>query len=325
MTDRHKFDPELECDVYRTQERGYWETGKSLSVRCLEHGYPTPLARWHYHEELELHLIVAGRGQAFVGDYIGPFEPGHLVLVGPNLPHNWISTDVPAEGYPLRDMVLQFSDEPIRHAAKSLKELEDCITLLDRARNGIEFFGISDMARKRYERIRASSGCQRLSHFVEYLSELAACNDYRLLSTARLQSQHDDVSMSKISGIVNYLTENLESDISMAEVCAGLGMTESAFSRFFRRGTGNTFTDFVNRLRINKACLLLMDTDRYITSVCFDVGFNNIANFNRRFLQLKGMTPREFRRQASKRFGRSSPAGMGATMNEHPVPVSQPR
>jgi AraC-like DNA-binding protein len=165
---------------------------------------------------------------------------------------------------------------------------------------------MGDVARERYERIRRSSGCRRLSHFIEYLSELAKCNDYRLLSTAQLQSQKDDMSMSKISGIVTYLTENLESDISMAQVCAGLGMTESQFSRFFRRGTGNTFTDFVNRLRIHKACLLLMDTDRHITRVCFDVGFNNIANFNRRFLQFKGMTPREFRRQASKRFGRSA-------------------
>ena len=62
-------------------------------------------------------------------------------------------------------------------------------------------------------------------------------------------------------------------------------------------------TDFVNRLRINKACQLLMETDRYITNVCYDVGFNNVANFNRRFLQIKGMTPKEFRRQAEARFG----------------------
>ena len=80
-------------------------------------------------------------------------------------------------------------------------------------------------------------------------------------------------------------------------------MTESSFSRFFSRATGNSFTDFVNRLRINRACQLLMETDRYITNVCYDVGFNNVANFNRRFLQLKGMTPKEFRHQSEARFG----------------------
>ena len=80
-------------------------------------------------------------------------------------------------------------------------------------------------------------------------------------------------------------------------------MTESSFSRFFSRATGNSFTDFVNRLRINRACQLLMETDRYITNVCYDVGFNNVANFNRRFLQIKRLAPKELRRQAEARFG----------------------
>ena len=92
----------------------------------------------------------------------------------------------------------------------------------------------------------------------------------------------------------------------MSEVCARFGMTESKFSRYFRRVTGNTYTDFVNRLRINKACQLLMETDRYVTNVCYDVGFNNLANFNRRFLQIKGMTPKEFRRQSDGRFGQGA-------------------
>ena len=64
------------------------------SIRYLEHGWPTNLCRWHAHEEYELHFIVATRGKAFVGDYIGDFGPGALFLTGPNLPHNWITDDV---------------------------------------------------------------------------------------------------------------------------------------------------------------------------------------------------------------------------------------
>ena len=83
-------------------------------------------------------------------------------------------------------------------------------------------------------------------------------------------------------------------------------MTESRFSRFFRRATGNTFTDFVNLVRVNRACQLLMETERYITHIAYDVGFNNMANFNRRFLDINGMTPSEFRKQGAGRFGKTS-------------------
>jgi AraC-like DNA-binding protein len=61
----------------------------------------------------------------------------------------------------------------------------------------------------------------------------------------------------------------------------------------------------VNRVRINRACQLLMSSDRYITNICYDVGFNTVANFNRRFQEIKGVTPSEFRKQAENRFGGS--------------------
>ena len=295
--------PELEHDVGRTPNLGYEPPGTYGFVRFLEHGFPNPLVRWHYHEEYELHLIVATRGKVFVGDYIGQFEPGHLVLTGPRLPHNWISTEVPEGGVALRDMVLQFADAPLRQAAAQIPELAEALPLLERARYGIEFFGLSERMRERITRVKHLHGLQRFAAFTELLGELAGSNDYRQLSTVQLQSFDDDAALARISGIVDFLTEHYSENFSMADLCARLDMTESSFSRYFRRATGNSYTDFVNRLRINKACQLLMETDRYITNVCYDVGFNNVANFNRRFLQIKGMTPKEFRRQSEARFG----------------------
>ena len=299
--------PELESDAGRSPTLGYEPEGRFGWLRCLEHGVPNPLVRWHYHEEYELHLIVATRGKVFVGDYIGEFEPGHLVLTGPRLPHNWISSDVPPEGVALRDRVLQFADAPLRQAATTIPELNEVLPLLERARHGVEFFGLSDRAGRHFARIRQLSGLSRFAEFAEFLAGLARCTDYRLLSTVQLQSRDDEAALARISGIVDYLSAHYHEDFSMSALCERVGMTESSFSRSFRRATGNTFTDFVNRLRINKACQLLMETDRYITNVCYDVGFNNVANFNRRFLQIKGMTPKAFRKQAQQRFGASSP------------------
>jgi AraC-like DNA-binding protein len=295
--------PELELEASRIPSLGYEAQEDAGLVRCLDHGFPTPLARWHYHDEYELHLIVATSGKAFVGDWIGQFQPGHLVLTGPRLPHNWISLDVPEGGVQLRDRVIQFHHTPIAKACTSVPELAEVLPLLERARNGIEFFGLSDCARVYFERIKNSRGLERFGVFCQFLGDLARCTDYQLLSSARLQSCDDDVSLEQINSIVNQLTESISRAPSLSEFAEQFRMSESRFSRFFRRATGNNFIDFVNRVRISRACLLLMESNRYITHICYDVGFNNVANFNRRFLEIKGMTPSEFRRQASSRFG----------------------
>lgn len=294
---------QLEHEHMRDVTQGFEPKGSYGFIRYLEHGFPNSLVRWHYHEEYELHLILETSGKVFVGDYIGQFSPGHLVLTGPRVPHNWVSIDTPAQGVALRDMVIQFAHAPLEMLGSAIPELRGLFPLLNRSLHGIEFFGLSERARQHFMRIRDSSGLPRFVEFLGFLSELAQSSDYQLLSTVQLQSFDDDATLARISSAIGYIVQHYNSQFSMAELSHQLGMSESKFSRFFRSATGNSFTEFVNRLRINKACQLLTETNLYITNVCYDVGFNNVANFNRRFLELKGMTPKEFRHQAHGRFG----------------------
>jgi len=298
--------PELEADFNRNPSLGYEPTTQVGFIRCLDHGYPTPLARWHCHEEYELHLITATSGKAFVGDWIGPFEPGHMVLCGPKLPHNWISQDLPEEGVPKRDLVIQFRHAPIEKACQSIPELIEVLPLLERARHGIEFFGFAHTGETYWHKVKNSRGLHRLTAFLEFMTVLTRWSDYRLLSSVQLQGGDNDVELEQINAILSRITEDVAQSLTAADVAKELGMSESRFSRFFRRATGNTYTDFVNHVRINRACQLLMGSERYITNICYEVGFNNVANFNRRFLEIKGVTPSEFRKQAESRFGGSS-------------------
>ena len=294
--------PELEREFARSPDLGYEAPDATGFVRCLSHGFPTPLARWHYHDEYELHLITDTSGKVFVGDWIGPFQPGHLVLTGPRLPHNWLSLDTPDGGVPLRDLVIQFDHEPLMQSTALIPELADLGPLLERARHGIEFFGMGERTEQHWYQIKKTTGLRRLTAFFDLMCDLVACTDYRLLSSVQLQSDDDDASIDQIHGLVSRITDNLSDHHSAAAIAAELGMSESRFSRFFRKATGNTFTDFVNRVRISRACQLLMDTDQQISLICYEVGFNNVANFNRRFLESKGMTPSEFRKQSLTRF-----------------------
>ncbi|MDO8319775.1 AraC family transcriptional regulator [Rhodoferax sp.] len=295
--------PELEHDYVRSPDLGYESPSESGFIRCLAHGFPTPLARWHHHDEYELHLITATSGKVFVGDWIGHFQPGQVVLTGPRLPHNWVSTDVPAGGVAERDLVIQFLHAPIETGSAHIPELREVLPLLERAKHGIEFFGIYPQALAHWQRVKTHKGLARFGAFCDFLSALAQCTDYRLLSNTQMQSEDNDAQLDQINAILSRISENLAEPASAADLARELGMSESGFSRFFRRATGNTFTDFVNHVRVSRACQLLMESDLLITHIGYQVGFNNIANFNRRFLDIKGMTPSDYRRQAASRFG----------------------
>lgn len=288
--------PLLEHELLRDPSLGFEPAGVSV-VRCLEHGSPWPLERWHYHDEYELQLITETQGRAFVGDHIGHYDPNHLVLVGPRLPHNWISADVEARTIPVRNLVIQFLDEPLRQGMAIFPELADLTALLERARYGIQFFGISDAVRARFYLIKENKGLARFSEFTRLLLDLARCEDYQLLSTTPMECSEDLSSLARINTVLDHLHKTYAEDLPMADFCALIGMSESGFSRFFRRATGNTFTDYLTLLRISKACQLLQHTEQYVNSVCYEVGFRNVAYFNRRFLELKGTTPSEYRRR----------------------------
>ncbi len=272
------------------------------SVHYLQHGFPCPLVRWHYHDDYELHLIVAGTGKVFVGDHVGQFAPGHLVLTGPRLPHNWISQTDPGEEIPLRDLVIQFRKDLIPKMAAVAPELSALLSLLERARHGIEFRDVDlAWARQAFESVRDTEGPERIARLLELLSSLANESGYALLSTLAIRSRADKASQDKIERVTQHISEHFAQDISLGDMAELVGMNDSSFSRFFAKATGNSFNRFVNRVRISKACELLVETDTPITTICYETGFNNIANFNRRFRELKESTPREYRRQSRLR------------------------
>jgi len=75
-------------------------------------------------------------------------------------------------------------------------------------------------------------------------------------------------------------------------------MTEITFSRNFLAVTGHSFVEFLNRIRVGQACSMLYASDEQITAIAQEAGFKNLANFNRHFLKVKGMTPSEYRETA---------------------------
>ncbi|MDB4037842.1 AraC family transcriptional regulator [Candidatus Thioglobus sp.] len=274
---------------------------KVETIRYLEHGWPTALCRWHAHEEYELHLVVKTSGKVFVGDYVGQFSPGSLFLTGPNLPHNWVTEESSGDVVPLRDMLINFNHNTLKKAFEAFPELAELDRLLESSRSGIEFKNYdSELAKKNLELIRDSQGMQKLMHFLNFLMELNEWPEKVTLSLTKLNPNLSSSSQHRINEVVNYVIDNYKNNISLVEAAKIVNMSESAFSRYFMKTTGNRFSEFVSRIRLGRACVMLYETDKNISTIAFASGYNNLANFNRQFVKLKGITPREYRKTAYK-------------------------
>lgn len=274
----------------------------SQSVRYLEHGWPTELCRWHAHEVYELHLITSTRGKAFVGEHIGPFEPGALYLVGPNLPHNWVTDEVGAyEPVALRDMLVQFSQESIDRMQAAFPEFREVDDLLKRSYGGIEFIDFDrTVTQTHLAAIRDSDGAERILRFLSFLLAVNAHPHQRRLSERAEAFPNIKAGRSGIADVVDHITTHFAEDITVEEAAEMAHMSPTSFSRNFHKFTGSRFVEFVTKVRIGQACSMLQATDEKIATICHEVGFRNLANFNRHFLKVKDMTPSAYRDQMRK-------------------------
>ncbi len=274
------------------------------SIRYLEHGWPTDLCRWHAHEEYELHLVVETRGKAFVGDYIGDFKAGDLFMTGPNLPHNWITDQVWSEPVEIRDMLIQFSHESVEKLAEGFPEFSQVLQLLQLAQSGIYFEEFNPtFARGHMESIRDNTGAERILAFVRFLVRLNEHAEKKTLSIAKLIQAEGGGKQARIAHVVDHINKNFSEALSVTQAAEMANMTEITFSRNFHSVTGHSFVEFLNRIRIGQACGMLYASDNQITSIAQESGYKNLANFNRHFLKVRGMTPSEYREIARKDLG----------------------
>lgn len=271
------------------------------SFRWFMHDYPISFAKWHYHPEYELHLTRTTHGTMMVGDYLGDFAPGCLVLTGPNLPHNWVSNIAPGEVVCNRDMLIQFTADWADKVAGFCPELSAIQSLFVDAAYGVEFSGATTLAAQRtLSEIGLARGADRILLFLRLMETLSRNPAHRRrLSRLAPDAAPADLP-AELDAAMRFMMEHYAEDIDLAEVAQHCGLAPQAFSRLFKRQTGHTFARYLVLTRIYAACTLLTQSHRPVTDICFEVGFNNIANFNRQFFKVCGRTPSVYRRSAQK-------------------------
>lgn len=273
--------------------------GHSRSFAVLDFRLPRFHCPFHYHPELELTLIAESTGHRYVGDHIGRFAPGDLVLMGPNLPHMYIN-DAAFKGK-ARSICIQFLPDCFGANFFQLGEMKNVRHLLERSRVGISFHGRTrDKASKAMEDMSGTEGFPRLAAVLQILEVLACSREFRTLASPAYSPSLALYQGERINRVCELVSKKFREGITQSEAARAARMSPPSFSRFFRRATNRTFRAFLNEVRVGHASHLLLESDRTVAEVCYDSGFGNLSNFNRQFLKLRKVSPRAWRQKATR-------------------------
>jgi AraC-like DNA-binding protein len=261
---------------------------------------------WHVHPEYELILVLQGHGYRIVGDNIARLSPGDLVLVGPGLPHIW-QDEPPSGGRAwVHCLLVQFEDKFLGDGLLKLSAMEPIRRLLHQAKRGLHIVGKTHATVTALMNHMADlGGMERVLQFLQILVVLAGSEECEPIASPGFAADTSLYDQERMDRVFQFLNSQFREAVRLAEAARIVHLSEGAFSRFFRAHTGKTFPEFVNELRIGRACNLLMEDNLNITQVAYECGFTNLSNFNRQFLRLKGISPREFRLQFQQRLHQS--------------------
>lgn len=250
----------------------------------------------HSHKNFELNFIASGSGRRIVGDNISGFERGDLVLLGPDLPHCWEVIDTEIINNPTC-IVTHFSEDIAASDFFKMPELEKVMELLKQSKRGLRFRMEDDGEISQIlEKMTRLEGLEYYIELLKVFNLLLQVEDREKLSNPISYSAVFSKNLEKINKVYEYVFQNVRDGVRLEEASALLNMAPSSFCRFFKKKTDLTFMEYVKRVRVGIAAKLLAETDKQITHICYESGYNNLANFNYYFKNIMGVTPSNYRK-----------------------------
>lgn len=253
---------------------------------------------WHFHPEFELVLNIKSNGTRIIGDSVELFDVYDLVLIGKNIPHCW--------NYYKHDNVLpdkhgimvHFNSDSLGESLIAQPELICLKQLLLDSERGI-VFSIDDAKKAEMPLIQMTKnkGIDKLIDFFNVIKILCTSEKRSYLCSEKYKFAFDERGNKKMTVVYTYIRENYFKQITLQQISKIVRMSPVAFSRFFKKNCGAGFVEYLNRVRTNKACYLLRETEFQVHDIAVECGFASISNFNKQFRKTEGISPRDYRAQ----------------------------
>jgi AraC-like DNA-binding protein len=253
---------------------------------------------WHFHPEYELVLNIKSNGTRIVGDSVELFDRYDMVLIGGNIPHCW---NYYKQNNTLPDnhgIIVNFKIDSLGEALLSQHELHNFKELLCEADRGIAFaVEDSKKAEKHLVQMVNNKGIDKMIDFFNIIKILCSSSKKVCLCSENYKLAFDERGNKRMSDVYTYIRENYFKALPLAKIAKVARMSPFAFSRYFKKNCGAGFIEYLNRVRTNKACYLLRETEYTVHDIAMECGFASISNFNKQFRKAEGISPRDFRAQ----------------------------
>jgi AraC-like DNA-binding protein len=250
----------------------------------------------HFHPEVEILLVVQGSGTRYVGDSVESFGPGDLVMIGPNVSHEWCS-DKNGEGMS-EAVYIMFNTEIMGKDFWNLPESKIILKIIQQSERGIKLTGKTrDEVESLLLKMDASYGFSRIIILLEILEKIAFSEEYRYLASPVVQNSINERDFERLNKVYKFVITHLEQKITLDMAASMANLSVPAFCRYFKKRTNKSFVRFLTELRIGNACRILVNENYSVADVSCICGFNNVSHFIKEFKKTTNLTPLNYQKK----------------------------
>jgi AraC-like DNA-binding protein len=275
---------------------------KKSTVVIQENIAPHYYNHFHRHQEIQIEFVKSGSGTLITGNYMQAFQDGDIYVIGPNQPHIFKSDDVyflPNSEKKIHSLSIFFNPKQLRETLFLLPELESIQKFILGLKNGLQIPENSkELIINTISELQNAKESIRISIFIKLLNQLSTLKNPKLLSSTNNEQIISEGEGIRMDQIFQYVVSNYKQHITLKEISKIANLTPQAFCRYFKKHTEKTFIEFLNEIRINEACKIIVS--RQFTSfadVSAQTGFDNVSNFNRVFKKTMLKSPRQYQKE----------------------------
>ena len=264
---------------------------QNFAINIMEVELEQKHAYWHYHPAIEITCVLKGEGIRHVGDHVGRFSAGDVMITGENLPHDFNMTSPDEKALFL---VIQFDGQWIR----AFPELHQVNDMLEDAKQGLYFPEISSDLLNDIYSLSSHPPSSRVWRTLAVLEDLNNQPAKQLLCESNMANEHvGNAQVGRMNQVMDFIGQHYERTIQLDELANLTSMTIPSFCRWFKKVMKNSFVTYLNKHRIEIACRHLLNSDEQISRIAQNVGFESLSSFNRAFRKHEGLSPNQFRQK----------------------------